>query len=213
MEANRLLSAGLTSKAALQELVDAKEGRQNSSRYFMAISYEIKRTSNGADDDQEPPPPFPPPRWNNLGSKEEGQEKNRNYHALREKTTKKRQEDTTKEVHPLPVTGFFTTKRLPSPDLHGNNLVPADHQSSNPWLRAIREEIDATEHATQHPRGFICKNKDKKNRLMCIDELHKFSDSTLDDVRTALNDRLKGIRMDYYLRLFGANMTKQIQEL
>ncbi|GJY52743.1 hypothetical protein Tco_0444407 [Tanacetum coccineum] len=36
-------------------------------------------------------------------------------------------------------------------------------------------------------------NKDKKNRLMHIDELHKFSDGTLNDVRTALNDRLKGI--------------------
>nr|GFB22551.1 hypothetical protein [Tanacetum cinerariifolium] len=34
-------------------------------------------------------------------------------------------------------------------------------------------------------------NKDKKNRLMRIDELHKFSDGTLTDVRTALDDRLK----------------------
>ncbi|GKA65922.1 hypothetical protein Tco_0765629 [Tanacetum coccineum] len=41
------------------------------------------------------------------------------------------------------------------------------------------------------------RNKDKKNRLMRIDELHKFSDGTLNDVRTALNDRLKGIRMEY----------------
>nr|GEX32959.1 putative zinc finger, CCHC-type [Tanacetum cinerariifolium] len=41
------------------------------------------------------------------------------------------------------------------------------------------------------------KNKDKKNRLMRIDELHKFSDGTLTDVRTALDDRLKGIRMQY----------------
>nr|GFC06987.1 hypothetical protein [Tanacetum cinerariifolium] len=40
-------------------------------------------------------------------------------------------------------------------------------------------------------------NKDKKNRLMRIDELHKFSDGTLTDVRTALDDRLKGIRMRY----------------
>nr|GEY27814.1 hypothetical protein [Tanacetum cinerariifolium]GEY41894.1 hypothetical protein [Tanacetum cinerariifolium] len=38
---------------------------------------------------------------------------------------------------------------------------------------------------------------DKKNRLMRIDELHKFSDGTLTDVRTALDDRLKGIRMQY----------------
>nr|GEX13837.1 reverse transcriptase domain-containing protein [Tanacetum cinerariifolium] len=32
---------------------------------------------------------------------------------------------------------------------------------------------------------------------MRIDELHKFSDGTLNDVRNALDDRLKGIRMQY----------------
>nr|GEY00611.1 hypothetical protein [Tanacetum cinerariifolium] len=48
-----------------------------------------------------------------------------------------------------------------------------------------------------NPRGFIYQNKDKQNRLMRIDELHKFSDGTLTDVRTALDDRLKGIRMKY----------------
>ncbi|GKC51863.1 hypothetical protein Tco_1074608 [Tanacetum coccineum] len=32
---------------------------------------------------------------------------------------------------------------------------------------------------------------------MRIDELHKFSDGTLNDVRIALDDRLKGIRMEY----------------
>nr|GEX83120.1 hypothetical protein [Tanacetum cinerariifolium] len=45
--------------------------------------------------------------------------------------------------------------------------------------------------------GFIYQNKDKRNRLIRIDELHKFSDGTLTDVRTALDDRLKGIRMQY----------------
>ncbi|GKA28181.1 hypothetical protein Tco_0714349 [Tanacetum coccineum] len=30
-----------------------------------------------------------------------------------------------------------------------------------------------------------------------LDELHKFSDGTLNDVRTALDDHLKGIRMEY----------------
>ncbi|GKD92846.1 hypothetical protein Tco_1372683, partial [Tanacetum coccineum] len=48
-----------------------------------------------------------------------------------------------------------------------------------------------------NPKGFFYQNKDKKNRLMRIDELHKFSDGTLNDVRTALNDHLKGIRMKY----------------
>nr|GEZ79430.1 hypothetical protein [Tanacetum cinerariifolium] len=46
-------------------------------------------------------------------------------------------------------------------------------------------------------RGFIYHNMSKKNRLMRINELCKFSDGTLTDVRTALDDRLKGIRMQY----------------
>nr|GEV93750.1 hypothetical protein [Tanacetum cinerariifolium] len=49
--------------------------------------------------------------------------------------------------------------------------------------------------AYSNPRGFIYQNKDKQNRLMHIDELHKFNDGTLNDVRTALDDRLKGIQM------------------
>nr|GEV97629.1 hypothetical protein [Tanacetum cinerariifolium] len=55
--------------------------------------------------------------------------------------------------------------------------------------------------AYSNPRGFIYQNKDKRNRLMWIDELHKFSDGTLIDVRTALDDRLKGIRMQYLPQL------------
>nr|GEY82357.1 hypothetical protein [Tanacetum cinerariifolium] len=51
--------------------------------------------------------------------------------------------------------------------------------------------------AYSNPRGFIYQNKDKQNRLTWIDELHKLSDGTITDVRTALDDRLKGIRMKY----------------
>nr|GFC49118.1 hypothetical protein [Tanacetum cinerariifolium] len=51
--------------------------------------------------------------------------------------------------------------------------------------------------AYSNPRGFIDQNKDKKNRLIRIDELYKFSDGTLNGVRNALDDRLKGIRMQY----------------
>nr|GFB94567.1 hypothetical protein [Tanacetum cinerariifolium] len=51
--------------------------------------------------------------------------------------------------------------------------------------------------AYSNPRGFIYQNKDKQNRLMRIDELHKFSDGMLTDVCTTLDDRLKGIRMKY----------------
>nr|GEU43354.1 hypothetical protein [Tanacetum cinerariifolium] len=45
--------------------------------------------------------------------------------------------------------------------------------------------------AYSNPRGFIYQNKHKRNRLMRIDELHKFSDGTLIDVRTALDDHAK----------------------
>nr|GEX83198.1 hypothetical protein [Tanacetum cinerariifolium] len=48
-----------------------------------------------------------------------------------------------------------------------------------------------------NPRGFIYQNKDKKNRLIRINKLYKFSDGTLNDVRNALDDHLKGIRMQY----------------
>nr|GEV32638.1 hypothetical protein [Tanacetum cinerariifolium] len=44
--------------------------------------------------------------------------------------------------------------------------------------------------AYSNPRGIIYQNKDKQSRLMWINELHKFSDETLNDVRTALDDRL-----------------------
>nr|GFB58635.1 hypothetical protein [Tanacetum cinerariifolium] len=62
-----------------------------------------------------------------------------------------------------------------------------------------RSDLKRREAYTAHsnPRGFIYQNRDKKNRLMRIDELHKFSDGTLNDVRNALDDRLKGIRMQY----------------
>nr|GEV21544.1 hypothetical protein [Tanacetum cinerariifolium] len=66
-------------------------------------------------------------------------------------------------------------------------------------LDSYRSDLKRKEAYTAYsnPRGFIYQNKDKKNRLMRIDELHKFSDGTLTDVRTALDYHLKGIRMQY----------------
>ncbi|GJV52916.1 hypothetical protein Tco_1448657 [Tanacetum coccineum] len=59
------------------------------------------------------------------------------------------------------------------------------------------EDLQLAYSAYFNPRGFIYQNRDKKNKLMRVDELHKFSDGTLNDVRTALDDCLKGIRMEY----------------
>ncbi|GJU35432.1 hypothetical protein Tco_1183786 [Tanacetum coccineum] len=81
------------------------------------------------------------------------------------------------------------------------NLTKPDTYRSN-----LRRQDAYTPYSD--PRGFIYENKDKKNRLMRIDELHKFSDGTLDDVRTALNDRLKGIRMEYLPETFWSQRDK-----
>ncbi|GKE83050.1 hypothetical protein Tco_1553050, partial [Tanacetum coccineum] len=44
-------------------------------------------------------------------------------------------------------------------------------------------------------QGIIYQDDMDKNRLMCTDELHKFSDGTLNHVRTALNDIATEIQM------------------
>nr|GEV61592.1 hypothetical protein [Tanacetum cinerariifolium] len=62
--------------------------------------------------------------------------------------------------------------------------------------------------AYPNPIGFIYQNKDKK-KLMCIDELYIFSDGTLNDVQTALEDILKRIRMKYLLQTYWRNVDKE----
>ncbi|GJS76452.1 hypothetical protein Tco_0726333 [Tanacetum coccineum] len=51
--------------------------------------------------------------------------------------------------------------------------------------------------AYSDPKGVTYKDQNNRNRLMCANELHKFSDGTLNDVQTALHDIAKGIRMEY----------------
>ncbi|GKB66335.1 hypothetical protein Tco_0927747 [Tanacetum coccineum] len=47
------------------------------------------------------------------------------------------------------------------------------------------------------PHGIIYVDMFKRKRLMHTNELHKFSDGTFNDVRTALYDIIAGIRMEY----------------
>ncbi|GKF47977.1 hypothetical protein Tco_0141228 [Tanacetum coccineum] len=49
----------------------------------------------------------------------------------------------------------------------------------------------------QDPQGFIYVNNNRRNRLMQLDELYKFSDRTLIGLRTSLDDIKKNIRMEY----------------
>ncbi|GKA68716.1 hypothetical protein Tco_0768633 [Tanacetum coccineum] len=51
--------------------------------------------------------------------------------------------------------------------------------------------------AYSDPQGVIYKDQNNRNKLMRTDKLHKFSDGTLNDVRTALHDIASGIRMEY----------------
>ncbi|GKA05745.1 hypothetical protein Tco_0684865 [Tanacetum coccineum] len=44
---------------------------------------------------------------------------------------------------------------------------------------------------------------------MCIDELHKFSDGTLNNVRSALDDILKRIRMEYLPQTVWRNVDRE----
>nr|GFA70974.1 hypothetical protein [Tanacetum cinerariifolium] len=79
-----------------------------------------------------------------------------------------------------------------------SNLTIEERFAFNVSLRMFTRSIQREAYtAYSNPRGFIYQNKDKKNRLMRIDKLHKFSDGTLHDVRNAFDDQLKGIRMQY----------------
>nr|GEY89902.1 hypothetical protein [Tanacetum cinerariifolium] len=80
----------------------------------------------------------------------------------------------------LGVKSYQKKLNLTKPDMHRSDLK--------------RKEADT---AYSNLRGFIYQNQDKQNRLMRIDELYKFSDGTLNDVRTALDDCFKGIRIKY----------------
>nr|GFA51681.1 hypothetical protein [Tanacetum cinerariifolium] len=48
-----------------------------------------------------------------------------------------------------------------------------------------------------------------RNRLMHTDELHKFSDGTLNHVCTTLNDIATGIEMDYFPKQKWSKQDKQ----
>ncbi|GJU84908.1 hypothetical protein Tco_1292454 [Tanacetum coccineum] len=59
------------------------------------------------------------------------------------------------------------------------------------------------------PKGVIYKDQNNRNRLMRADELHKFSDGTLNDVWTALHDIASGIRMEYLPKRKWSGLDKQ----
>ncbi|GJT23833.1 hypothetical protein Tco_0893770 [Tanacetum coccineum] len=82
------------------------------------------------------------------------------------------------------------------------NLTKPDTFRSN-----LRKRTAYT--AYPDPKGVIYKDQMNRNRLMRADELHKFNDGMLDDVRSALNDITKGIRMEYIPMRKWSNLDKK----
>ncbi|GJX02931.1 hypothetical protein Tco_0188847 [Tanacetum coccineum] len=71
----------------------------------------------------------------------------------------------------------------------------------------LRKRIAYT--AYSDPQGVIYIDQNNRNRLICTDELHKFSDGTHDSVRTALHDISSGIRMEYPPKKKWSRLDKQ----
>ncbi|GJR65941.1 hypothetical protein Tco_0012006 [Tanacetum coccineum] len=63
--------------------------------------------------------------------------------------------------------------------------------------------------AYSDPQGVIYVDENNINILMRTDELHKFSDGTLNDVRTTLQDISSGLRMDYLPKKKWSNLEKR----
>ncbi|GJV65978.1 hypothetical protein Tco_1476806 [Tanacetum coccineum] len=82
------------------------------------------------------------------------------------------------------------------------NLIKPDIYRSN-----LRNKTAYTSHSKPH--GIIYVDQFKRKRLMHDDELHKFSDGTLNVVRTALHDIAAGIRMEYLPMRKWSNLDKK----
>nr|GEY29661.1 hypothetical protein [Tanacetum cinerariifolium] len=72
----------------------------------------------------------------------------------------------------------------------------------------LRNKTAYTSHSDPH--GIIYVDSFKRKRLMRTDVLYKFSDETLNDVRTALHDIVAGLRMDYLPMRRWSNLDKKM---
>ncbi|GKC97201.1 hypothetical protein Tco_1167476 [Tanacetum coccineum] len=80
-------------------------------------------------------------------------------------------------------------------------------------LRDIEDMSDISKRtpctAYNNPQRIIYVYKYKRNRLMRLDELYKFSDDTLTSVRSVLHDIASNLRMDYLPKRRWSNLDKQ----
>ncbi|GJW85262.1 hypothetical protein Tco_0158407 [Tanacetum coccineum] len=78
----------------------------------------------------------------------------------------------------------------------------------NTYRPSLRNKTAYTSHSDPH--GIIYVDQFKRKRLMRTDELHKFSDGTLNDVRTTLYDIVVGIRIEYLPMRKRSNLDKKM---
>nr|GEY50456.1 hypothetical protein [Tanacetum cinerariifolium] len=79
---------------------------------------------------------------------------------------------------------------------YGQKVVDLEDQSHQEFNTGNDDETSERE-ALDVDESLIYEDEMNRNHLMCTDELHKFSDGTLNHVRTTLNDIATGIEMDY----------------
>ncbi|GKE73241.1 hypothetical protein Tco_1535282 [Tanacetum coccineum] len=94
-------------------------------------------------------------------------------------------------------------ERLHRQEIEDMLLILVQDKPSNLNLEerpdTYRSDLKRMTPYTAYPdiQGIIYEDEMNRNRLMCTDELHKFSDGTLNHVRSSLNDISTGIEMDY----------------
>ncbi|GJX90261.1 hypothetical protein Tco_0343587 [Tanacetum coccineum] len=87
------------------------------------------------------------------------------------------------------------------------NLIIDERYDLNVALHRIRNKTAYTSYSDPH--GIIYVDQNNRKRLMRADELHKFSDGTLNDVRTTLYDIAVGIRREYLPMRKWSNLDKK----
>ncbi|GJZ85880.1 hypothetical protein Tco_0651219 [Tanacetum coccineum] len=126
-------------------------------------------------------------------------------------------EQTEEEVHPLPDWESHIGARSEDNSIalrpQGTHSIGDVTQKEE--LNCLVTKVGNSRMAKLQASDWITIRKDAEYDILfynsskkAIDELHKFSDGTLDDVRTALNDRLKGIRMEYMPQTFWSQRDK-----
>nr|GEU42259.1 hypothetical protein [Tanacetum cinerariifolium] len=73
----------------------------------------------------------------------------------------------------------------------------------------IDERLDLNVALRMFTRCIVIQRRSKRKILMRTDELHKFSDGTLNDVRTTLHDVAAGLRMNYLPMRRWSNLDKK----